>query len=136
MKNFLKEFKEFAMRGNVVDMAIGVVIGGAFSKIVSALVENIITPLLSIILGRINITGLAFRIDEAGITLAYGAFLQTIIDFICIAFSIFLFIKLMNKFQKKKVEEPEPEPVLSKEEKLLTEIRDLLKEQNSQKSNH
>lgn len=130
MKKFMDEFKTFAMKGNVLDMAVGVVIGGAFSKIVSALVENIIMPLLSIILGKINLATLSLTINAGGsgeIVLAYGAFLQTILDFLCIAFSLFLAVKLINKFQRKKEEAPKAEPKPTKEEELLTEIRDLLK---------
>lgn len=133
----LKEFKEFAMKGNVVDLAVGVIIGGAFGKIVSSLVNDIITPLLGLLLGKVNVAGLAQPIPTFGggdpIVLKYGIFLQNIIDFIIVAFSIFLFIKFINKFKRKEAcaqpvkEEPKP----SKEELLLTEIRDLLKAQNS-----
>lgn len=133
----LKEFKEFAMKGNVIDLAVGVIIGGAFGKIVSSLVNDIITPLLGLLLGKVNVAGLAQPIPTFGggdpIVLKYGIFLQNIIDFIIVAFSIFLFIKFINKFKRKEAcaqpvkEEPKP----SKEELLLTEIRDLLKAQNN-----
>ncbi len=136
MKNFMKEFKEFAMRGNVIDLAVGVVIGGAFGKIVSSLVTDIIMPVLSVILGRVDLTSLKATIPAAmeggkPILITYGVFLQTVLDFVVIAFSIFLAIKLINRLQKKKEETPPAPAEPSKEEVLLTEIRDLLKEQNS-----
>lgn len=137
VKKFIQEFKEFAMRGNVIDLAVGVIIGGAFGKITTSLVTNIITPVLSAITGKINLGDLALKISDAfggaDIVIAYGAFLQNVLDFVITAFVIFIMIKLMNKLRQKKDEEPaaEPEiPVLSKEEELLTEIRDLLKENN------
>ncbi|WP_283606744.1 large-conductance mechanosensitive channel protein MscL [Faecalispora anaeroviscerum] len=136
VKKFIQEFKEFAMRGNVIDLAVGVIIGGAFGKITTSLVTNIVTPVLSAITGRIDLSKLAVGVPNAfggaDIVIAYGAFLQNVLDFIVTAFVIFLMIKLMNKLRQKKDEEPaEPEaPVLSKEEALLTEIRDLLKENN------
>ena len=140
---FISEFKEFAMKGNVMDMAVGVIIGGAFGKIVSSLVEDIIMPLVSLATGGTDFTNLFVRFGEipegvaynyaalkdAGVSMfAYGAFIQNIIDFLIIALCIFLMIKAMNKLSKKKAEEPEPEPEPSAEEKLLGEIRDLLKE--------
>jgi len=142
MSKFLQEFKSFAMKGNVVDLAVGVIIGSAFNAIVSSLVKDIITPLLSLLLGRINISDLKFTIPgilgSADIVLSYGAFLQAIINFLVIAFSVFLMIKAMNKVRGKfhvqeeeKKEESQAEP--NHTEVLLTEIRDLLKEQ-AQKS--
>ena len=140
---FIKEFKEFAMKGNVMDMAVGVIIGGAFGKIVSSLVEDIIMPLVSLATGGTDFSNLFVRfgeipegvannyaaLKEAGVSMfAYGAFIQNIIDFLIIALCIFLMIKAMNKLSKKKAEEPAPEPEPSAEEKLLGEIRDLLKE--------
>ena len=140
---FVKEFKEFAMKGNVMDMAVGVIIGGAFGKIVSSLVEDIIMPLVSLATGGTDFSNLFVRfgeipegvannyaaLKEAGVSMfAYGAFIQNIIDFLIIALCIFLIIKAMNKLSKKKAEEPAPEPEPSAEEKLLGEIRDLLKE--------
>lgn len=121
----LKEFKQFAMRGNVMDLAVGVILGAAFGKIVSSLVEDIITPLIGLLIGGINVSDLSFTFGKAAVK--YGAFFQTVIDFIIISFSIFLFVKLFNKVytQDKKVEEVPPS--LTKEEELLTEIRDLLK---------
>ncbi|OZI10522.1 large conductance mechanosensitive channel protein MscL [Bacillus sp. FJAT-42315] len=125
----LKEFKEFAMRGNVIDLAVGVIIGGAFGKIVTSLVEDVIMPLVGLLLGGVNFTDLAFTYNKA--TIKYGAFIQTIVDFLIIAFSIFLFIKLFNKLtaKREKAEEPAAPPAPSKEEVLLAEIRDLLKAQ-------
>ena len=133
MKKFFKEFKEFAMRGNVIDMAIGVVIGGAFGKIVTSLVSDLIMPAISLITGKFNFSDLAYTVaaaDGKDIVIGYGAFIQTVIDFIIIALCIFLVIKLMNRLHKKKEDEPAAPPEPSKEEVLLTEIRDLLKEQN------
>ena len=123
-----KEFKEFAMRGNVVDLAIAVVIGGAFGKIVTSLVENIITPLIGLITGGINFTDKwKFGLGDAQIQ--FGVFVQSIIDFVIIAFAIFMALRIMNKFIKKKEAEvvEEPKPALDTKEELLKEIRDLLK---------
>lgn len=128
----LKEFKKFAMRGNVFDLAIGVVIGGAFGKIVSSLVNDIIMPIIGLIIGGINFTHLKFVIGKNGdaeLAITYGAFIQTVMDFLIISFSIFLIVKAINSF-KKKEEEKEEAPTPSKEEILLTEIRDILKEKN------
>ena len=126
-----KEFKEFIMRGNVMDLAVGVIIGGAFSSIVTSLVNNIIMPLLGIIIGGIDFTSLSIKIQDAEIQ--YGMFLQNVIDFLIIAFCIFIMVKIVNKlmhFKKKKVEEEKaPEVIKSNEEILLEEIRDLLKAQ-------
>ncbi|MGR3775531.1 large conductance mechanosensitive channel protein MscL [Bacillus paramycoides] len=126
------EFKKFALKGNVMDLAVGVVIGGAFGKIVSSLVGDVIMPLIGLLLGGINFKGLSFTFG--GAVVKYGAFIQTVVDFLIIAFSIFLFIKLFNKLTLKKEEEKEEEiPEPTKEEALLGEIRDLLKQQNSSK---
>lgn len=142
MKKFLLEFREFATKGNVMDLAIGVIIGGAFSAIVSSLVKDIIMPLLSLLIGRINITDLKAVIPGllggGEITLTYGVFLQAVINFTIVAFFIFLMIKLINKLHKRFTKEKEaaaqaedtPES-LSRTEKLLTEIRDLMKETKS-----
>ncbi|SEF75951.1 large conductance mechanosensitive channel [Xylanibacter ruminicola] len=122
---FIKEFKEFAVKGNVMDMAVGVIIGGAFGKIVTSLVNDILMPVLGILTGGIDFTGLKATIGDANIT--YGQFVQSVIDFVIIAFCIFLMIKGMNKLNKKK-EEPAPEaPAGPTQEELLAEIRDLLK---------
>lgn len=120
-----KEFKTFAFKGNVLDLAIAVIIGAAFGKIVSSVVDDIIMPLLGILLGGRDFSGIVIEVNEASIKI--GSFIQTIIDFLIIAFSIFLFIKLLSKFKNKAEPEPEKPAEPSNEEKLLTEIRDLLK---------
>lgn len=127
MKNVMKEFKEFISRGNVIDLAVGVIIGGAFSKIVSSLVDNVLMPLIGIILGGIDFTNLTLKLNKA--TINYGLFIQNVIDFLIVAFSIFIFVKFVNKLskltdKKKKEETKKPEDIL-----LLEEIRDLLKKQ-------
>ena len=123
-----KDFKEFAFKGNVVDLAIAVVIGAAFGKIVSSLVENIITPLITALTGKIDVSDLSFPINNT--KMAYGLFLQSIIDFIIIAFAIFIAVRLLMKFKRKKEPVAEHAPIDAKEA-LLEEIRDLLKEQKS-----
>ena len=126
------EFKKFAFKGNVVDLAVGVVIGAAFGKIVSSLVKDIITPLLGMVLGGVDFTSLHFGYGKSAVM--YGNFIQTIFDFLIIAASIFMFVKVFNKLTSKKEEEKEEEnPEPTKEEELLGEIRDLLKQQNSSK---
>ena len=136
---FFKEFKEFAMKGNVMDMAVGVIIGGAFGKIVSSLVNDILMPPIGALLGNVNFTDLRLDISniagKAAETLEpvywnYGAFIQQCIDFTILALCVFLMVKLMNRLMKKKEEAPQPapEPAPTKEELLLAEIRDLLKE--------
>ncbi len=120
--SFLKEFKAFAMRGNVVDLAVAVVIGAAFGKIISSLVDGIIMPSIGLLLGGIDISDKQLMIGQA--TIKWGLFLQTVIDFTIISFAIFIVIKLINTLQRKEEAMPK-EP--SSEEKLLTEIRDLLK---------
>lgn len=122
----LQEFKKFISRGNVVDLAVGVVVGGAFSKIVSSLVDNIIMPIVGIIIGGIDFTNLSLKIF--GIDIKFGLFLQNVVDFFIIAFCIFIVIKLINKFTlKREVKEEEKVVVKSEEVLLLEEIRDLLK---------
>lgn len=121
----LKEFKAFAMRGNIVDLAIGVIIGGAFNKIVSSLVNDMVMPLIGLVLGGVNLSGLSFTIGDASIK--YGMFLQTIVDFLIVAFSVFCIVKVLNKL-KKQEEQQNAAPVVTKQEALLTEIRDLLKQ--------
>ena len=121
MKTFLKDFKNFAMKGNVVDLAVAVVIGGAFGKIVSSLVENIVTPLISILVGGIDLTSLSVSIGDANMT--YGIFLQSVFDFVIIAFAIFLAIRAISKFDKKETKAAKP----SEDILLLREIRDNLK---------
>ena len=141
MKKFLSEFKEFALRGNVLDMAIGVVIGGAFGKITTSLVNDVIMPLVGMLIGGIDLVQLDIVLKPAvmngdkvvteAVTLGIGTFLTTIIDFILVALVIFLMIKAINRFHKKKEEAPGPEePKGPTSEELLTEIRDLLKEKN------
>jgi large conductance mechanosensitive channel len=130
----LKEFKEFISKGNVVDLAVGVIIGGAFGKIVTSLVNDIIMPLIGVIIGGINFTNLSIKIGES--VIAYGSFIQNIIDFLIIAACIFVFVKFVNKLTNlNKVEEKEEpkkeEPKVAEDIKLLTEIRDLLKKQNT-----
>ena len=138
---FLQDFKAFAMRGNVIDMAVGVIIGGAFGKIVSSLVADIIMPPIGLLVGGVNFTDLSWVMkpaevvdgkEIAAVTLNYGNFLQATFDFLIIAFSIFMFIKLITKLTEKKKAEtpaaPPAPPAPSKEEVLLTEIRDILKE--------
>lgn len=132
----IKEFKEFALRGNVIDLAVGVIIGGAFGKIISSLVNDVLMPVLGMILGGVSFIDLKYIItpangDIAEVAILYGTFIQSIIDFVIIVFSIFIFIKLLTSIRKKEVEEApaEPEaPVKGNEEILLEEIRDLLKE--------
>jgi len=131
----LQEFKKFALRGNVLDLAIGVIIGGAFGKIVTSLVNDIIMPLLSAILGKINVSDLKYVItpqteETAEVAFKYGSFLQSVIDFLIIALSIFIITKVISSFWKKKEEAEATPPAPSKEELLLEEIRDLLKENN------
>lgn len=124
MKQTLNEFKAFAMRGNVIDLAVGIVIGAAFHAIISALVANIIMPLLGIITGGNNLSSLAFSVKSA--TVQYGVFLQAIVDFVLVAFALFMAIKAINRL-KKNDEAQAPAPAPTKQEVLLTEIRDLLK---------
>jgi len=135
----LSEFRQFAMRGNVVDLAVGVIIGGAFGKIVSSFVADVLMPPIGVLLGGTDFTSLkiilkdkvmeADKIITPAVTINYGNFIQATIDFIIIAFSIFMMIKLMNSMNKKNVPPPPPPAEPSNEEKLLTEIRDLLKRQ-------
>ena len=133
--SLFKEFRDFAMRGNVVDLAVGVVIGAAFGKIVSSLVANIIMPPLGLLIGGVDFKQFRWVLkpaegDVPAVVMEYGNFIQTVYDFVIIAFAIFMAIKVMNKlYTKKEVEKPAPKP--SSEEVLLTEIRDLLKQQNT-----
>ena len=127
----MQEFKSFAMRGNVVDMAVGIIIGGAFGKIISSFVADVIMPPIGVLVGGVDFTNLSIVIKEAvgeaaAVTLNYGKFIQTVIDFLIIAFAIFMVIKGMNSMKKKEEEAPAPPPAPSKEETLLTEIRDAL----------
>ena len=135
MKKFFQEFKEFAMRGNVLDMAVGVILGGAFGKITTSLVNDVFMPLIGMLIGGVDLGKLNIVLKPAtdtaeAVTLGIGTFLTTIIDFILVAFVIFLMIKTINRFRRKKEEEPAlKEPKGPTAEELLTEIRDLLKEQ-------
>ena len=127
---FISEFKEFAMKGNVMDMAVGVIIGGAFGKIVSSLVDDVLMPLVGMVTGNIDFTNLAFQIGEGeeAAVLKYGNFIQNTVDFLIVAFCIFLMLKGINKLNRKKEEAPAPEePAGPTQEELLAEIRDLLK---------
>ena len=125
MQGFISEFKAFAMRGNVVDLAIAVVIGAAFGKIVSSLVDNIITPVIGMLLNGVDFSGLSLKI--AGATLTYGAFIQSIVDFVIVAFVIFMVVKAMSTMKKKEEAKPAPLAEPSEEVKLLREIRDGLR---------
>lgn len=134
--SILKEFREFAMRGNVVDLAVGVIIGAAFGKIVSSLVADIIMPPLGLLIGGIDFKQFTLTLRDAqgdvpAVVMHYGVFIQNVFDFIIVAFAIFLAIKVINKLKRNQEEEPKAPPAPSKEEVLLSEIRDLLKEQNN-----
>lgn len=130
--SMMQEFKEFAVKGNVVDMAVGVIIGGAFGKIVSSFVADVIMPPIGVLLGGVNFSDLAITIQEAvgtspAVIIAYGKFVQTVIDFTIIAFVIFMAIRFINNLKKKEEAAPAAPAEPSKEQVLLTEIRDLLK---------
>jgi large conductance mechanosensitive channel len=129
----IQEFKKFAMRGNVVDMAVGIILGAAFGKIVASFVGDVIMPPLGLLIGGVDFTNLAITLKDAvgqtaAVTLNYGKFIQNIFDFLIIAFAIFMAIKAMNTLKKKEEEVPEQAPAPSKEDMLLTEIRDILKQ--------
>lgn len=131
--SMMGEFKKFAMRGNVVDMAVGIIIGGAFGKIVSSFVADVIMPPIGLLIGGVDFSNLAIIIkeavgDSAAVTVNYGVFIQTVLDFIIVAFAIFMVIKGMNSLKKKEEEAPAPPPGPSKEETLLAEIRDILQQ--------
>ncbi len=140
VKKVLEDFKAFAIKGNMIDMAVGIIIGGAFGKIITSLVNDVIMPPLGVLIGGVNFTDLKITLKsavfEAGtevapaVTLNYGNFLQVIFDFLIVAFSIFCFVRLLAKLKKKEEEEPAPAapPAPTKEQELLAEIRDLLKE--------
>jgi large conductance mechanosensitive channel len=124
----LKEFKDFAMRGNVVDMAVGIIIGAAFGKIVSSLVSDVIMPPIGVIMGSVSFSDLALVLGEGegAATLNYGMFIDTVINFLIVALAVFFLIKAINTLKKKEEEKPKEPPKPSAEEQLLTEIRDLL----------
>jgi large conductance mechanosensitive channel len=135
----LKDFREFAMRGNVVDMAVGIIIGAAFGKVVTSLVNDILMPPIGLLLGQVDFSGLFINLGalpyatlaaatEAGApVIKYGLFINTVLDFVIVAFAIFMVIRAMNRMKKQQAAAPAPPPAPSAEEKLLTEIRDLLK---------
>ncbi|MCK5830033.1 MAG: large-conductance mechanosensitive channel protein MscL [Methylococcales bacterium] len=128
----MSEFKEFAVQGNVVDMAVGIIVGAAFGKIVSSFVKDIIMPPIGVMMGGVDFTDLSVTIQEAAgeipaVAIKYGAFVQTIVDFIIVAMAIFMAVKVMNNMKKEEEAAPEEDPAPSNEEVLLTEIRDLLK---------
>lgn len=125
--SFISEFKEFAMKGNVLDMAVGVIIGGAFGKIVSSLVDNVLMPIIGVLTGGVDFSALSVKVVDAEVK--YGMFVQNVIDFLIIAFCIFLMLKGINKFNRRKKAEPEQPaaPAGPTQEELLAEIRDLLK---------
>ena len=129
----MKEFKEFAVRGNVVDMAVGIIIGAAFGKIVSSFVGDVIMPPIGVLLGGVDFSNLAFTVKEAAegapaVVISYGKFIQTVIDFIIIAFAIFIAVKAINALKRKEEQAPKAPPQPPAQEVLLTEIRDLLKQ--------
>ena len=134
----LKEFKEFAVRGNMIDLAVGIIIGAAFGKIVASLVSDVLMPPIGLMLGGLNFADMQFIMKDAvtdpatgkvtaAVALKYGNFIQTLVDFIIIAFSVFMLIKGINNMKRKKAEEPVVPPTPTKDQELLTEIRDLLK---------
>jgi large conductance mechanosensitive channel len=134
MMSIIKDFREFAVRGNVVDMAVGIIIGAAFGKVVSSLVSDVFMPPLGWIIGGVDFSDLAIVLPEiiegkGSVSIMYGQFIQTILDFTIVAFAIFMMIKVINRLKKKEEEKPAEAPVPTKEELLLTEIRDLLKQQ-------
>lgn len=142
--SFIKDFKEFAMKGNIIDMAVGVIVGGAFGAIVSSLVNDIIMPVVSLMTGGDGLKNLRYVIVHAKdaapgvaavqeVAINYGVFIQNIVDFLIIAFSIFVALRVIVKFKKKEEAKPAPVPEPTKEEILLTEIRDLLKQQAEKK---
>ena len=131
--SMMKEFKEFAVKGNVVDMAVGIIIGAAFGKIVSSFVGDVIMPPIGVLLGGVDFSALAFTIQQAvgetpAVVVSYGKFIQTVVDFTIIAFAIFIAVKAINTLKRKEEESPKAPPAPSVEEVLLGEIRDLLKE--------
>lgn len=126
MKNVLKEFRDFAIKGNVLDLAVGLVIGASFGKIVSSLVGDVLMPTLGLIMGKLDFSSLALTVGESKI--AYGMFIQSVVDFVIVAFCIFIVIKQVNRF-KKSAPPPPPPPAPKEEVRLLTEIRDALRSQ-------
>jgi len=132
MKEFIEDFKAFAMRGNVVDLAIAVVIGGAFGKIVTSLVDNVIMPIVGVLTGGVDFSNLAWTLKAASgtspaVVLGYGLFINNIINFLIVALAIFIAIKQMSRFMKKEAEKPVEVPKATRDQELLVEIRDLLR---------
>ncbi len=130
--SFLQEFKTFAIKGNVVDMAVGIIIGAAFGKIVTSVVGDVIMPPIGLLMGGVDFSDLAIVLKEAAgdvpaVTIAYGKFIQTVIDFTIVAFAVFMLIRVINKLKKKEEQAPAAPPAPTAEQVLLTEIRDLLK---------
>ncbi len=128
----MQEFKKFAMRGNVVDMAVGIIIGGAFGKIVSSFVADVLMPPVGLLLGNVSFSQLSVTLkdavgEQAAVTLNYGNFIQTVLDFVIMAFAVFMLVKAMNSMKQKEEEAPAAPPAPSREEEILTEIRDILK---------
>ncbi len=128
-----EDFKKFAMKGNVVDLAVGVIIGGAFGKIVTSLVNDMIMPVVGLLLGGVNFTGLQFTFG--GAVIKYGAFMQNVVDFLIIAASVFFMVRFLNHFKKKEPPAPAKDPLPSTEAQLLIQIRDLIKEQQQGRAN-
>ncbi|MDH4873195.1 large-conductance mechanosensitive channel protein MscL [Pseudomonas sp. BN515] len=132
--SLLNEFKAFAVKGNVVDMAVGIIIGAAFGKIVSSFVGDVIMPPIGLLIGGVDFSDLAITLKAAegdipAVVLAYGKFIQTILDFVIVAFAIFMGVKAINKLKREEAAAPEAPPAPTKDQELLTEIRDLLKSQ-------
>ena len=132
--SFLSEFKAFAVKGNVVDMAVGIIIGAAFGKIVSSFVGDVIMPPIGLLIGGVDFTDLAITLKAAegdipAVVLSYGKFIQTVLDFVIVAFAIFMGVKVINRLKREEAAAPEAPPAPTPEEVLLTEIRDLLKQQ-------
>lgn len=133
--SFLSEFKDFAVKGNVMDMAIGVIIGGAFGKIVTSVIDDVIMPPIGLVMGGMDFSKLAVTLKEAqgdtpAVLLKWGAFVQTVVDFTILAFCIFMMVKAINSWKKEEAADPAASPEPTNEEKLLGEIRDLLKSKN------
>ncbi len=139
MKKMMKEFREFAMRGNVMDMAVGIIVGGAFGQIVNSFVNDVIMPPIGMLIGGVDFSDLVITLRRATlenpdpVVMKIGVFINTIINFLIIAFAIFMMVKLLNSMKRKEEAKPAAPPAPTKEEVLLTEIRDLLKESNSKK---
>ncbi|HFD11327.1 MAG TPA: large-conductance mechanosensitive channel protein MscL [Crenotrichaceae bacterium] len=132
--SMLKEFKEFALKGNMIDMAVGIIIGGAIGKLVGSLVDDVIMPPIGYLMGGADFSDIGYTLqaavgDTPAVVLKYGAFIQNFLDFLILAFAIFMMIKMINSMKKKEEEAPEEEPAPSNEEVLLTEIRDALRKQ-------